>query len=92
MTMVHERTRSVVQTADFLKELAWDATLPDSVRNRAKRLLRHYPSAEDVWLAGKAEQCRQDQIALLAAQYGPLHISLAVWPSCEPMFCDESDL
>lgn len=88
--MVHERTRSVVNTAEFLRELTDDETLPRSVRQRAEHLLRHYPSAEDIWLAGKAERCRQEQVAYLADSHGPLHPSLALWPCCEPMFCDES--
>lgn len=38
MTMAHERTRSVVQTRDFLQELARDTSLPECVRNQAKNL------------------------------------------------------
>lgn len=92
MTTVHERTRSVVQAADFLRDLTRDASLSSAVRHRAKALLRHYSSAEYIWLAGKAELCRQKQVALLADHYGPLHVSLALWLCCEPMFSDHSDL
>jgi len=35
MTMAHERTRSVVQTRDFLQELARDTSLPENVRYQA---------------------------------------------------------
>lgn len=31
MTMVHERTRSVVQTRDFLRDLSRDSSLPESI-------------------------------------------------------------
>lgn len=41
MTMPCERTRSIVQTGEFLRELSRDQTLPESVRQQAKRLLRH---------------------------------------------------
>lgn len=52
MTMVHERTRSVVQTGEFLAVLSKDKSLPDSVRRQAKQLLRQYPSTKDIWSAG----------------------------------------
>ncbi|MDY0835242.1 BPSL0761 family protein [Pseudomonas sp. SED1] len=37
-----ERTRSIVQAGEFLRELSRDQTLPESVRQQAKGLLRHY--------------------------------------------------
>jgi hypothetical protein len=43
MTMPNERTRSVVQTRDFLQELKRRADVPEEIRNEANRLLRHYP-------------------------------------------------
>jgi hypothetical protein len=90
MTTVHERTRSVVQTAEFLKELARNVSLPDSVRRQARNLLRHYPTAELISLAGRCEARRQEEVAILADKSGPLDPSLALWPCCEPMFIDES--
>ena len=57
MTMTQERTRSVVQTRDFLKELSRDQNLPENIRDQAKILLRHYPTGEAVWLAGKSFPC-----------------------------------
>lgn len=48
MTMPDERTRAVLQTRDFLKSLASSVEttgVPDSVRAKARRLLRHFPSA-----------------------------------------------
>nr|WP_286775491.1 BPSL0761 family protein [[Pseudomonas] sp. BICA1-14] len=56
MTMPHERTRAVIHTRDFLVELSRNAELPKDVRSSAKHLLRHYPSAGEVFLAGKGEE------------------------------------
>ena len=56
MTMPHERTRAVIHTRDFLVELSRNAELPEDVRSSAKHLLRHYPSASEVLLAGKGEE------------------------------------
>ncbi|WP_415769054.1 BPSL0761 family protein [Pseudomonas sp. LB3P38] len=56
MTMPHERTRSIIQTRDFLVDLSGDQALPESVRNEARRLLRHYPTSDEVLLAGKVEE------------------------------------
>jgi hypothetical protein len=39
-----------------LIELSRNAELPDDVRSSAKHLLRHYPSAGDVLMAGKGEE------------------------------------
>lgn len=55
MTMPHERTRSVIQTREFLIELSRDTSLPDRVRQDAKFLLRHYPSRDDMVQAGHIE-------------------------------------
>jgi hypothetical protein len=90
MTMVHERTRSVVQAGEFLRDISKDPSLPDSIRLQAKRLLRHYPAAKDIWLAGKLEERRQEELCLLVDKHGPLHPVLATWSACESMFCDES--
>ncbi|KPU61651.1 hypothetical protein AN403_5701 [Pseudomonas fluorescens] len=53
MTFPCERTRTVVQARDFLLELSRDTSLPEPIRNEAYRLLRHYPSKNDVLLAGE---------------------------------------
>lgn len=90
MTTIVERTRSVVHTAEFLAELSKNRSLPDAIRRQAKHLLRHYPTAAQVWLAGRCEARRQEEIALLADRFGPLDPSLALWPCCDPMFADES--
>lgn len=54
--MPYERTRAVVQTYDFLVELSRDASLPENIRSDAKLLLRHFPSRDDVLLAGRIEE------------------------------------
>ncbi|HEY6437000.1 MAG TPA: BPSL0761 family protein [Ignavibacteriaceae bacterium] len=49
MTIPYERTRSVLSTEDFLKRLAFEVKkLPKEVREEARRLLRHYPTAFDM--------------------------------------------
>lgn len=56
MTMPSERSRAVVQTREFLVELSQDSTLPEKIRHDARFLLRHYPTRDDVILAGKIEE------------------------------------
>lgn len=90
MTMVEERTAAVVHTRDFLGELSRDQSLPDSIRFGAKRLLRHYPEAGDIWLAGRLEERRREELSLLAEKHGPLHPVLVTCLVGEPMFCDEA--
>jgi hypothetical protein len=54
MTMPNERTRAVMQTREFLRDLAtgnWPTELPLSVQREARRLLRHYPRTHDMQLA-----------------------------------------
>ncbi|SDS62079.1 BPSL0761 family protein [Pseudomonas oryzae] len=60
MTMPRERTRSIIQTREFLVDLSRDKTLPEALRIEARRLLRHYPTADEVLLAGKVEEQRED--------------------------------
>lgn len=56
MTMPHERTRSIIQTGDFLRELEKDQSLPASIRQGAKHLLRHYPEPWVVFSIGRFEE------------------------------------
>lgn len=56
MTMPVERTRSVIQTGEFLVELSRDVSLPETIRWQAKQLLRHYPSRREVLYAGQMEE------------------------------------
>ena len=43
MTMPSERTRAVLQTKEFLKELSRNTDVPEAIKLEAWRLLRHYP-------------------------------------------------
>lgn len=47
MTMPSERTRAVLQTEEFLKDLCDSSKtprVPAEIRNQARQLLRHYPN------------------------------------------------
>jgi len=56
MTMPYERKRAVIQTEEFLRGLCRDIPrVPKAVREEARRLLRHYPSA--YYMDEAAEQC-----------------------------------
>jgi len=52
MTLPYERTWAVVETRRFLAEVLANRRVPSSVREQARTLLRHYPSASNVFLAG----------------------------------------
>lgn len=57
MTLPSERTRAVLWTRQFLQELldpSKSPGVPRTVREQARMLLRHYPSASDMALAGQA--------------------------------------
>lgn len=57
MTIPYERTRSLLETKQFLQELqnpTLTPRVPASVREHARALLRHYPSYSDVELVHKA--------------------------------------
>lgn len=88
MTTAYERTRSVIETGGFLWRIARDQTLPDNVREQARQLLRHYPTAEAVRLAGRCEAIRQDEISKFSSDPKALHPALATWPLLDPFFCD----
>lgn len=88
MTTVDERTRSIVQTEVFLRDVARDATLPETMRLRAKSLLRHYPTADDIKLAGKLEKHRKAALMHLEQEHGLLPPTLSTWLIAEPMFCE----
>jgi hypothetical protein len=57
MTTPYERTQSVVQTREFLQSLRRNPELPESVRNEAHRLLRHFLDEGELSLA--ADACPQ---------------------------------
>jgi hypothetical protein len=54
MTTPHERTCSIVQAREFLQELRSSPEVPESVRNEAHRLLRHFPSDGDLLITASA--------------------------------------
>ncbi|WP_372240697.1 BPSL0761 family protein [Pseudomonas sp. PB120] len=62
MTMPSERTRALIQTRDFLAELAQDPILAESIRRQARQLLRHYPHANEILRAGQLDEQRVDRL------------------------------
>ena len=54
MTMPHERTRAVIETRIFLKELRLRDDIPAEVRKDAIWCLRHFPTDHDVKIVGYA--------------------------------------
>lgn len=57
MTIPFERTRSILQTRDFLERLLnprETPRVPRSVRGQAKTLLRHFPNYSDIELVHQA--------------------------------------
>jgi hypothetical protein len=55
MTLPDERYRAVIQTIDFLTEICNTPRVPKAIKQQARSLLRHYPSAWDMKIA--AENC-----------------------------------
>jgi hypothetical protein len=53
VTRPAERTRTLIQTRDFFLALKRDLSVAEDVRREAKRLLRHYPSVEEILLHGR---------------------------------------
>lgn len=90
VTTVSERTLSVIETNGFLVRISQDKSLPDNVREQARKLLRHYPTPEAVRLAGRCEAVRQDEVSKLACNLKALHPALATWPLLDPFFCDST--
>lgn len=58
MTLPYERTRAVVQTEQFLKDLMdtkKTPKVPKEIRKQAGSLLRHYPNSIDMEIISKRE-------------------------------------
>lgn len=55
MTLPDERYRAVMQTIGFLTDICNTPRVPKKIKDEAKYLLRHYPSAYDMKRA--AENC-----------------------------------
>lgn len=83
MTMPNERSRAVVQTREFLVELAANSSLPEKVRRDAKFLLRHFPTRDDMVLAGRIEELSE---TLPLGALGPVFSSAI--PECGHAQCD----
>ena len=64
MTTPTERTRNLLQTGAFLKEIRADESLPAPLRNEADRLLRHYPTRVEIQML--AEGC-----SMLTREFDP---------------------
>ncbi|MNG28981.1 hypothetical protein D3C84_1143340 [compost metagenome] len=62
MTMPNEYTRALIQTRDFLVELAEDAALSASIRRPARQRLRHYPHANEILRAGQLDERSVDRL------------------------------
>lgn len=71
MTLPYERTRAVVQTRGFLNELRVDTSVPEPIRQEARRLLRHYPTVLEMNLACK--QILVDRVLILEAVFSAGH-------------------
>lgn len=48
MTTPDERRRTLVQVGAFLKHLRSSDSLPEPIRHEAHRLLRHYPTLQEI--------------------------------------------
>jgi hypothetical protein len=55
MTLPDERYRAVMQTIQFLTDVCNTPRVPKVIKQQARSLLRHYPSAWDMKVA--AENC-----------------------------------
>ena len=56
MTIPAERTRAVLYAQEFLRDLLdpqKTPRVPRVIRDRARRVLRHYPGKVDLWEAGR---------------------------------------
>lgn len=62
MTRPEERTRTLIQARKFLEELASDVSEAHGIRTEARRLLRHYPTSEEILLHGKILEERRFEL------------------------------
>lgn len=61
MTMPHERTRSLMDAVEFLRELQCLDDLPKGVRDQLVGILRHLPEARAIELEAKRQLHRQEK-------------------------------
>jgi len=65
MTMPHERTRSLVNAMEFLRELRYAADTPASMREQLIGILRHLPTARAIELEALRQSAERGQAAWL---------------------------
>ncbi len=53
MTLPDERYRAVMQTIQFLTDICNTPRIPKTIKQQARSLLRHYPSAWDMKAAAE---------------------------------------
>ena len=87
MTLPDERYRAIMHTADFLLSLCSAARtprVPKSIREEARRLLRHYPTYYDMQqLESLAPEVVQERME-------PLHRMVAAYESMTPETVNDS--
>jgi len=74
MTTREERTRNLLQAGAFLKEIQANKSLPVAVRDEARRLLRHFPTAVDIDLLANVEKSLSGS-NLLTPEFDPSWVS-----------------
>jgi len=55
MTMPHERTRSLIEAEKVLVSLSHDPSISETMRDRIKGVLRHYPTESEIIIHGSYE-------------------------------------
>lgn len=71
MTLPYERTRAVVQTEEFLKNLInpkKTPRVPKEIRKQAYFLLRHYPNQIDMEIISKRED--KNDVTIICKVFG----------------------
>ena len=84
VTLPYQRTLSIVETERFLSEISRNPELPRDIRDRATRLLRHYPSSDQIFSLGRLEEWLKNDEADVQSR-----TRLAV--SHQPLFCSSLD-
>lgn len=73
MTLPDERYRAVVQTQKFLLEILSTPRVPKNIKDRARAMLRHYPSEWDMTRAAEGSPDvfaeRMEPVTRLFKQY-----------------------
>ena len=73
MTLHDERYLAVVQTEKFLQEILATPRVPKVIKDRARSMLRHYPSEWDMQMAARGApdhfQEKMEPVTRLFKQY-----------------------